>query len=166
MHDGTLLFARAARLSRGIKSRRARSRDHRPAHASSRQSRRLSRSCTTGLLAALLGFSFVAQSAGGPMCRPSLALRDVRFSELQPPAAERRWSTVVSVDASRCAANSQGQFDVVFSRIKEIGLEIEIRAQFAWTPPAVNVHVDFWAEEAVEVKRFWIDNITPCECGG
>jgi hypothetical protein len=54
----------------------------------------------------------------------------------------------------------------VFARIKEIGLETEVRAQFTWTPPAVNVHVDFWAEEAAEVKRFWIDNVSECECGG
>src|SRR4051812_24329666 len=118
MHDGALLFARAARLSRGTKRRRAPSRDHTPAHAASRQRRRLYRSCTTALLAAILGFGFIAQSAGGPMCRPSLALKHVQFSEMQPPAVERRWSAVVSVDASRCAANSQGHFDIVFSRIK------------------------------------------------
>jgi hypothetical protein len=68
----------------------------------------------------------------------------------------------VSVDASRCMANSAGYFEIVFSRLKEIGPEIEFREQFIWLAPSVKVGVDFWADEAVE--RFWIDNVTPCTC--
>jgi len=30
--------------------------------------------------------------------------------------------------------------------------------------PTVKVAVDFWADEAV--GRYWIDNITPCQCAG
>jgi hypothetical protein len=64
--------------------------------------------------------------------------------------------------ASRCAANSTGYFEIVFSRLKEMGPDIEFRAQFKWLPPAIKVAVDFSADEAVE--RYWIDNITPCFC--
>jgi hypothetical protein len=36
---------------------------------------------------------------------------------------------VVSVDATRCAANATGHFEIVFSRLKEIGPDIEFREQ-------------------------------------
>ena len=55
-------------------------------------------------------------------------------------------------------------FEIVFSRLKENGLEIEFRQQFIWTPPAVTVSVDFWADEAVE--QYWLDNVAPCPCRG
>jgi hypothetical protein len=83
---------------------------------------------------------------------------------MQPPTLERKWTAVVSIDASRCAAHSAGYFEIVFRRLKEIGPEIEFREQFVWVSPTVKVGVDFWADEAVE--RYWIENITPCECGG
>jgi len=73
-----------------------------------------------------------------------------------------KWTAVVSVDAAHCAANSTGHFEIGFSRLKEIGHEVEFREGFAWAAPAVRVDVDFWADEAVE--RFWIENITPCPC--
>ena len=42
---------------------------------------------------------------------------------------ERKWTAVVSVDASRCATTA-GSFEIIFSRQKENGLEIEFREQF------------------------------------
>ena len=81
---------------------------------------------------------------------------------MQPPTLERRWTAVVSVDASRCAVNTGGYFEIGFSRLKENGIEVEFREQFIWLPPSVKVSVDFWADEAVEA--YWLDNVAPCSC--
>jgi hypothetical protein len=122
------------------------------------------RSCISGLLAGIMGLVSVTQAVGQQECRPALAFKEVHFSEMQPPTLERNWTAVISVDTSRCAANSQGYFEIVFSRLKEIGSEIEFRERFTWRSPSVKVEVSFWADEAVE--RYWIDNIAPCHCGG
>lgn len=116
------------------------------------------------ILACLIGTGGVAHAAAAPMCHPILVFKETEFSQMQPPTLERRWSAIVSVDASRCAPHSEGQFEIVFTRLKEIGLELQFRERFVWRPPAVTVKVDFWADEAVEVKRQWIDAVTPCPC--
>src|SRR5262245_4509465 len=112
----------------------------------------------SAVLAVVVGLLGVTPAAGQRVCRPNLSFKEVRFSEMQPPTLERKWSAIVGVDASRCAANSSGYFEIVFRRLKEIGVEIEFREEFIWMefqrPPAVNVEVDFWADEAVE--RYWI----------
>ena len=122
------------------------------------------RSCISGLLAGIIGPISVTQATGQQECRPALAFKEVNFSEMQPPTLERKWTAVVSVDASRCAANSKGHFEIVFTRLKEIGPEIEFRERFMWLSPSVKAEVGFWADEAVE--RYRIDNIAPCPCGG
>jgi len=101
------------------------------------------------------------QAVAQQTCRPALAFKEVRFSEMQPPTLERKWTAVLSVDASRCATTS-GRFEIVFSRLKENGIEIEFREQFTWRPDSVEVSVDFWADEAVE--RYWLDNVATCPC--
>jgi hypothetical protein len=101
------------------------------------------------------------QAVAQQTCRPALAFKEVRFSEMQPPTLERKWTAVLSVDASRCATTS-GRFEIVFSRLKENGIEIEFREQFMWRPDSVEVSVDFWADEAVE--RYWLDNVAACPC--
>jgi hypothetical protein len=101
------------------------------------------------------------RTAGVP---PHLAFKEVHFSKMQAPTLERKWTAVVSVDTSGCAANSSGYFEIVFTRLKEIGPDIEFREQFVWLAPSVKVGVDFAADEAV--GRYRIDNITPCPCGG
>ena len=121
------------------------------------------RSCLMGFLAGVIGVVSVTQAVGQQECRPTLAFKEVHFSEMQPPTLERNWTAVVSVDTSRCVANSKGHFEIVFSRLKEIGPEIEFREQFIWSPPSVMVGTDFAADEAVE--RYRIDNITACPCG-
>jgi hypothetical protein len=120
------------------------------------------RSCLSGLLAGAVGVLGVTQALGHQACKPALSFKEVQFSEMQPPTLERKWTAIVSVDASHCAANSAGYFEIVFSRLKEIGPEVEFREQFVWMAPSVKVGVDFWADEAVE--RFWIESITPCSC--
>jgi hypothetical protein len=123
----------------------------------------MDRSCTSALLAGIIGLTVVTQAAGQPICRPALAFKEVQFSEMRPPTLERKWSAIVSVDASRCATTA-GYFEIVFRRLKEIGPELEFRKQFIWMEPSVKVGVDFWADEAVERYRF--DTIAPCPCRG
>ena len=119
------------------------------------------RSFIFGLLAASIGLVSVTQSVAQQMCRPALAFKEVRFSKMKPPTLERKWTAVLSVDASRCATTS-GPFGIVFSRLKEIGPEIEFQEQFMWKPDLVEVSVDFWADEAVAEYR--LSNIAACPC--
>ena len=120
------------------------------------------RSCISGLLAGIIGLTSVTQSVGQQLCGPTLAFKEVQFSEMQPPTLERKWTAIVSVDASRCVGNSGGHFEIVFTRLKELGPEIEFREQFIWLLPLVKVEVDFAADEAVEA--YWIDNVAACPC--
>jgi hypothetical protein len=122
------------------------------------------RSSISGFMAGIIGLVGVTQAVGQQACRPALAVKEVQFSEMQPPTLKRTWTAIVSVDASRCAANSTGTFEIVFTRLKETGPELDFRERFAWQSPAVNVVVDFAADEAVQ--RYRIDNITSCACGG
>jgi hypothetical protein len=119
------------------------------------------RSCIVGLLAASIGFANTAHAAGPQVCRPALAVSDVRFSEMLPPTMERKWTAVVSVDASQCAT-AVGYFELGFSRLKENGPEIDFREPFTWQAPSVKVSVDFWVDEAVE--SYWLNNVAPCPC--
>ncbi len=114
------------------------------------------------LLAGSLGVVAAAAAVGAEPCKPDLVIKDIHFSEMQPPSMERKWTASVSIDASRCAADSAGYFEIVFVRQLEIGPELEFREQFVWLPPFVRVGVDFGAYEAVE--RYRIDNVTPCTC--
>ena len=120
------------------------------------------RPCISVLLAGILGLVGVTQAVARQACRPALAVTEVKFSKWQLPSMERKWTAAVSVDASRCAVNSVGYFEIGFSRLKENGMELEFREQFIWLPPSVKVSVDFWADEAVE--RYWVDNVAPCTC--
>ena len=120
------------------------------------------RSCISGLAAGMVGLIGMTQALGQQLCRPALAIKDVQFSEMQAPTWERKWTAIVSVDASRCTMNSTGSFEIVFSRQKENGVEVEFSEKFTWSSPAVTVAVDFWADEAVE--RYWISNVSACVC--
>ena len=120
------------------------------------------RSIVCALLTCSLGFVGMADAVSAEPCKPNLDIKDVHFSQMQPPTMERKWSALVAVDASGCAANSAGYFEIVFVRLLEIGPEREFREQFVWMPPLVKVGVDFGAYEAVE--RYRIDNVTPCTC--
>ncbi len=127
----------------------------------------MNRSCIYGLLAATIGLISVTQAVAKQVCKPALAIKDVQFSEWQLPSMERKWTAAVSVDASRCVANSAGYFEIGFSRLKENGMEVDFREEFIWlefdgAAPSVNVSVDFWADEAVE--GYWLDAVTPCPC--
>jgi hypothetical protein len=115
-----------------------------------------------GLALGIVALTGATQALDRELCRPALAIKDVQFSKMQAPTWERTWTAIVSVDASRCTTNSTGSFEIVFSRQKENGVEIEFSERFTWSSPAVTVAVDFWADEAVE--RYWISNVSACVC--
>jgi hypothetical protein len=119
------------------------------------------RSCATWLLAGGIGLIGVTQAVGKPLCKPSLAIKDVQLSEVHQPTQERRWTATVSVDASRCRTTA-GYFEAGFLRQKENALELEFREQFIWSSPSVKIGVDLWADEAVETQ--WIDSVQACPC--
>ncbi len=104
-----------------------------------------------------------AHAAAENVCRPALAITDVKFSEWQLPAMERKWTAVVSVDASSCAAGSAGFFEVGFLRLVESGMDEEFSERFAWSQQlSVDIAVDFWATESV--GRYWIKSVSACPC--
>lgn len=117
----------------------------------------------------LLGATVAAASAAlgaapvsaGPLCHPSLAVRDVGFSATHPETTQRRWSATVLVDASRCATTF-GRFEIMFTRQKENGPEADFVEPFVWMPGDVKVSVEFWADEAVEAYR--LTGIAACPC--
>ena len=121
----------------------------------------MNRSFIFWLLAGSIGLISVTQAASERTCRPALAFKEVRFSEMQPPTMERKWTAVLSVDASRCATTS-GRFGIGFSRLKETGPEIDFEEQFMWKPASVEVSIDLSADEAVE--GYWLDHVVPCPC--
>ena len=68
----------------------------------------------------------------------------------------------VSVDASRCAADSTGYFEIVFTRLQEFGLDTDAHEEFTWAASEVTVAVIFTPTEVVPYYR--IGTVTPCPC--
>jgi hypothetical protein len=109
------------------------------------------------LLAVVLGGS--SQAAGGPPCRPTLAVREASLSDVE--LDQRTWSARIAVDARRCATAS-GRFDIRFVRRKENAPDETFREQFGWVPGEVAVSTLFAADEAV--GAYWVEPL-PCPCG-
>jgi hypothetical protein len=131
-------------------------------NASRKRNRYASRTCVFFLLAGSLGLIGLTQAYGGEQtCKPALAIKQVQLSAMQPPTMERKWTAIVSADASGCATTA-GYFEAGFSRLKENGVELEFREQFIWSLPSVTIGLDFWADEAVE--SVWIDSVQACPC--
>jgi len=103
----------------------------------------------------------LSPAVAAPLCKPVLAIKEVRFSPVQPETMERIWSATLSVDASPCATSS-GRFDILFSRLKENAPEIDFTEAFTWKPESVEVTVNLWADEAVEA--YWLHNVAACPC--
>jgi len=122
----------------------------------------MSRLRVFAILAGAIGLAALTQAFGQPSCRPKLSFKDVVFSQMQPPTMQRKWTAVVSVDASRCAAGSNGSFEIVFTRLQEFGPDTEFSDAFIWVAPEVTVSVSFAPTEAVQDYR--IGRITPCTC--
>jgi hypothetical protein len=113
------------------------------------------------LIFALLGGLASTPAVAAPLCKPVLAFKQVRFSQVQPETMERTWSATVAVDASRCATTA-GRFEILFSRLKENAPEVDFTERFSWKPDSVEVSVAFWADEAVEA--YWLHNVAACPC--
>ena len=120
------------------------------------------RTFISAVVASVLALASVGQAASQAACRPKLTVTGVQFSEMIPPTLERKWTATVMVDASHCAPDSAGYFDIIFIRLKENAVDLEFREEFIWLPPSVKVGIDLWADEAVD--QYWITNITPCQC--
>ena len=128
----------------------------------------MKRACAS-VLATIIGLVSVRHAIGENLCQPDLTINEVEFSTMMPPTLERMWSAVVSVDASACAADSKGSFEIVFTRLSENAPDLEFHKQymwsapsFVWQVPSVGVGLAFAADEAV--GRYWIENISPCAC--
>jgi hypothetical protein len=120
------------------------------------------RRCIMASLTAILALFGTTEAIAEHLCRPALTLDDIEFSSMIPPTLERVWSAVVSVDASQCAANSKGNFDIVFTRLSENAPDLEMREQFTWSVHSLGVSLAFAADEAVAQYR--IEHVTPCVC--
>src|SRR5262252_8392747 len=96
---------------------------------------------TSGVLAGFLVLAGITHAVGQPICRPTLAFKDVTFTQMPPLTMQRKWTAVVSVDASRCAAGSTGHFEIVFTRLQEFGLDTDAHEEFTWAAPEVSVAV-------------------------
>ena len=119
------------------------------------------RTCVAWLLAGGIALTSVMPAFGKPVCKPSLAVKNVQLSEMLLPTLERKWTATVVADASRCATTA-GYFELGISRMKEYAPDLDFREQFVWSAPAVTIGVDFAAGEAVET--YWIDSVQPCPC--
>jgi hypothetical protein len=118
----------------------------------------------TMLRAGLMAGSVVllaSSAAAAPLCKPVLAFKEIRFSAVQPETMERHWTASLSVDASQCATTS-GRFEILFSRLKENGPEVEFVEPFTWKSGSMEVSVVFWADEAVE--GYWLNRVASCPC--
>ena len=111
------------------------------------------------LLAASLALSSAPQVAVAQFCKPLLSLRDVRISEARE--MHRTWTGVVMADASPCSTTS-GQFDIEFTRLKEIAPDLQFTERFTWISGQSELSVDFWWDEWLENSR--IISIAPCPC--
>jgi hypothetical protein len=119
------------------------------------------RNCTSVFLTTITLIG-VTPAIAQNLCRPAVTLSEVQFSPIRMPKLQRNWTAVVAVDASECATNSGGHFDIVFTRLSENAPDLDFRQRFAWTPFSQNIALDFAPDEAVADYR--VENITPCVC--
>jgi hypothetical protein len=115
-------------------------------------------------LAGLLGIASLTQAQGEQLCRPKLQVQNVQFSDMQPKTLRRTWSAVIAVDASGCDPNASGYFDLGYTRLQEVGPDADFRERLTWRAPSVKVELDFAGIGAVQ--RYWIENVSACECAG
>ena len=120
------------------------------------------RTCTAAFIAIIAGLAGIIEASAQNLCRPALTLSEVQFSPIRTPKLQRSWTAVVTVDASECAVNSGGHFDIIFTRLSETAPDLEFRQRFAWSPFSQSIALDFAADEAVAEYR--IENVTACVC--
>ncbi len=115
------------------------------------------------LLATSIALLNTSPSLARPICKPHVAVKDVRISELRN--LERTWTAAVSVDAARCTDFS-GRFDIHFVREKENAPEIEFSETFTWHAGELGIgqidaSIDVWVDEVVHDYRVYA---APCTC--
>ena len=118
----------------------------------------MNRSRLTAALAAISVLCGATQTMA-QTCKPALAIKETRFSEVRDQ--QRIWTGVMAVDASRCTTTS-GPFEIRFIRLMENGPDLPFTERFTWRPGRNEVSLDFWWNESVQ--DFWIANVAPCGC--
>jgi hypothetical protein len=120
---------------------------------------------TSSRVAAAVAAMFLScvstQTIAGRICKPALAVKDVKFSEARNQ--QREWTATFAVDSSHCAEIS-GSFEIKLIRLKEFGLDLLFTERFGWGSPVVEVSLGFWWDESV--GDFWIGDVAPCSCAG
>lgn len=74
---------------------------------------------------------------------------------------QRTWTGTLVADASPCSTAS-GQFDIQFTRLKEVAPDLQFTERFTWVAGQSEVSLDFWWDESLEDAR--IISIAPCPC--
>ena len=98
------------------------------------------------------------QAAGESMCKPTLVIHDVKFSDVE--LDQHTWSARIAVDAAHCATAS-GRFNIRFVRLKENAPDESFREQFSWAPGENEVSMLFAADEVV--IKYAIEALS-CQC--
>jgi len=111
------------------------------------------------LLAVTLVLLGATQAVASKLCKPTLWLRDVRISEARE--MHRTWTGVLVADGSPCSTTS-GQFDVQFTRLKEVAPDLQFIERFTWVSGQSELSLDFWWDEWLEDHQ--ILGIAPCPC--
>jgi len=102
-----------------------------------------------------------AQATAAPPCKPALAFQQVSFSPINFETMQRRWTTILSVDAAPCATTSGG-FEILFVLWSETAPDDEFIRAFTWTPGSTVVAIDLTADEAI--GGYWLQSIATCPC--
>jgi hypothetical protein len=115
---------------------------------------------------ALAAFATTPALAGN-ICKPTLSFGQAQLSAREDAQnSQRRWTAILHVDASRCAATS-GWFEIYFVREKENAPELEFVERLTWQTGEtragqIEVSLDFWRDEAV--LRYGLGSIAACAC--
>ena len=112
-------------------------------------------------LVALCTLLNAAQVVAGPVCRPTLAVKEESFSLAFN--SKRVWTASINIDATRCATTS-GQFSIKFVRLAENAPDLTFTEPVIWSLGQKSVAVEFWANEAVH--KYWIEEVAACPCRG
>jgi hypothetical protein len=111
------------------------------------------------LLAGTAALFSATQTNGETLCRPTLTFEQARLAETR--GLQRRWSAVVTVDASECATTS-GRFFVNVVRLKEMTPDLLFSEEFTWNRGRIEISVELWLDEAV--LNYWIGYVPMCPC--
>jgi hypothetical protein len=130
-----------------------------------RRAREMSRRCAAGAGWLSAGAGLLASGTGlaaEQVCRPAVTIAQAQLSEVDRSTLERRWTALLSVDASRCVPGASGSFQLALLRLKENAPDRAFSERRQWQSPTATAEVPFSADEAV--GRAWIEEVSPCAC--